>query len=165
MYNNKQFVKPLRAVPFDTGIHTEVQQWIKPLVSNKKLHSLFLEYVAPPKTPEKLQKLSQFVRHYNYTGYNSFSSFFWDLYFSINLCTQLLDYGKALRHQKPGPANTPAPLEPILSALNVEWGVRLDEVSSVIIVCEALREFPQHIVKKAIQLPAEKRTTLVDFVS
>ncbi|XP_064394144.1 uncharacterized protein LOC135341496 [Halichondria panicea] len=134
VYSLKDF-QPFESITYD-GIHTEVQQWIKPLVSNKKLHSLFLEYVAPPKTPEKLQKLSQF----------------------------LLDYGKALRHQKPGPANTPAPLEPILSALNVEWGVRLDEVSSVIIVCEALREFPQHIVKKAIQLPAEKRTTLVDFV-
>ena len=35
----------------------------------------------------------------------------------------------------------------------------------MIVVSEALVEFPQHIVKRAIQLSSEKRTTLVDFVS
>ena len=52
-----------------------------------------------------------------------------------------------------------------MAALDSEWSVQLDEVSSMIVVSEALAEFPQHIVKKAIELSPEKRTTLVQFVS
>ncbi len=82
-----------------------------------------------------------------------------------NAHTQLLVYGKALRDHKTTPANSNTSLEPVMSALTVEWAAQLDEVSSLIIVCEALREFPQHIVQKARQLSVEKKTILVDLVS
>ncbi len=82
----------------------------------------------------------------------------------LPLHTQLLEYGKAFRDHKETPANSNASLEPVILALTVEWAAQLDEVSSLIIVCEALREFPQHIVQKARQLPAEKKTILVDLV-
>ena len=78
---------------------------------------------------------------------------------------QLQAYGNAHRAHKPNPAVTYAPMEPVMAALDSEWSVQLDEVSSMIVVSEALAEFPQHIVKKAIELSSEKRTTLVDFVS
>ena len=78
---------------------------------------------------------------------------------------QLQAYGNAHRAHKPTPAVTYAPMEPVIAALDSEWSEQLDEVSSMIVVSEALAEFPQHIVKKAIELSSEKRTTLVDFVS
>ncbi len=57
---------------FDAGIYTEVQQWIKPVMSNKTLHSVFLEYTVPPRTVEKLNDLSQYVGHH-FELFGSFS--------------------------------------------------------------------------------------------
>ena len=43
--------------------------------------------------------------------------------------------------------------------------MKLDEVTSLIVTSEAMDEFPQFLVKKAIELPDDKRKTLIDFVS
>ena len=61
--------------------------------------------------------------------------------------------------------NTNKDIDPILSKLNAENKVKLDEVTSLIVVSEAMDEFPQFLVKKATELPDDKRQTLIDFVS
>lgn len=52
-----------------------------------------------------------------------------------------------------------------MTKLNQEVKVQLDEVTSLIVTSEALDEFPQFLVMKATQLPAEKRQALINVVS
>ena len=52
-----------------------------------------------------------------------------------------------------------------MMALNQEVKVRLDEVTSLIVTSEALDEFPQFLVMKAIELSNDKRQALIDVVS
>jgi len=66
-----------------------------------------------------------------------------------------MGYGNALRTHKPLPSDNQPSLAPLLSAMNTEWAVKLDEVSSVIIVAEALDEFPQHIIKMRVNCMCE----------
>ena len=85
------------------------------------------------------------------------------MYFT--LFPQLLEYGNALRTHREVPANTNKDFDPILSNLSGDIKVKLDEVTSLIVTSEAMDEFPQFLVKKAIELPDDKRKTLIDFVS
>ena len=78
---------------------------------------------------------------------------------------QLLEYGNALRTHKDVPVNSNKDIDPIMSQLSGEMKVRLDEVTSLIVTSEAMDEFPQFMVVKAIQLPNDKKQTLIDFVS
>lgn len=88
------------------------------------------------------------------------------MYTAVNYTTvQLLGYGNALRTHQELPANTNKAIDPVLSQLSPDVTVKLDEVTSIIITCEAMDEFPQFLVMKAVNLPNDKRKTLIDFVS
>lgn len=43
------------------GILGEVEGWVSPLVSNASLQSVFIKYIQPPSTLEKLKALTSFV--------------------------------------------------------------------------------------------------------
>lgn len=79
--------------------------------------------------------------------------------------TQFLDVGNALRANTPEPTDMPKGVEPILEALSKDEEVRLDEISAVIVVAEAADEFPQHILRKIIELEEDKRALLKKVVS
>ena len=70
-----------------------------------------------------------------------------------------------MRSGGPIPPNKLKDVEPIVEALSTDPEQRLDEITSVIVVAEAADEFPQHIVQKIIELPADKRKLLMDVVS
>jgi hypothetical protein len=55
-------------------------------------------------------------------------------------------------------------MQPILQAISGDICIKLDEITSLIIVAEAGDEFPQHLVQKIIGLPADKRKMLLDVV-
>lgn len=51
-----------------------------------------------------------------------------------------------------------------MTKLNQQVKVQLEEVTSLIVTSEALDEFPQFLVMKAMQLPSEKRQALINVV-
>ena len=63
------------------------------------------------------------------------------------------------------PVNTNKDIDAIMMKLSQEVKVQLDEVTSLIVTSEALDEFPQFLVMKAMQLPSEKRQALINVVS
>ena len=70
-----------------------------------------------------------------------------------------------MRTHKLVPTNSNKDIDAIVMKLNKEVKVQLDEVTSLIVTSEALDEFPQFLVMKAMQLPGDKRQALVDVVS
>ena len=69
-----------------------------------------------------------------------------------------------MRTKHTAPQNKLKDIDPIINALSDSRDIRLDEITAVIIVAEAADEFPQHIVQKIIDLPADKRRLLLDLV-
>ena len=78
---------------------------------------------------------------------------------------QMLEYGNALRIHKEVPVNGNKDIDPIMSQLSGDPKVKLDEVTALIVTSEAMDEFPQFMIKKAMELPPDKKNTLIDFVS
>lgn len=78
---------------------------------------------------------------------------------------QMLEYGNALRTHKAVPVNSNKDIDQIMSQLSSDPKVKLDEVTSLIVTSEAMDEFPQFMIMKAVQLPADKKDSLIDFVS
>ncbi len=77
---------------------------------------------------------------------------------------QFIEVGKSLCSHQLAPPNKLKDVDAILCALSSDHMTKLDEVTSVILVAEAGDEFPQHVVQKIINLPAEKRQLLMDVV-
>ena len=73
---------------------------------------------------------------------------------------------KALSTKKRIPQNEHKELVPVLDDLSHDPGIKLDQMKSLIIVCEAMKEFPRHIVELCIKsLTPNKRQRLIEFVS
>ena len=72
--------------------------------------------------------------------------------------------GNAIRAGTPVPANTLKDVDPILATLSDDKDTKLKEIASVLVIAEAGDEFPQHIVPKIVELPADKRRLLEDLV-
>lgn len=76
-----------------------------------------------------------------------------------------MEFGNALHSHKPAPSNANKDIDRVMTQLNQDTKVQLEEVTSLIVTSEALDEFPQFLVMKAIQLPSDKRQVLIDVVS
>ena len=64
------------------------------------------------------------------------------------------------------PQNEHKELVPVLDELSHDPGIKLDQIKSLVIVCEAMKEFPRHIVELCIKtLNPNKRQRLIEFVS
>lgn len=69
-----------------------------------------------------------------------------------------------MRANQTPPPNTLKDVEPLLATLSEGKEVRLNEISSVVIVAEAADEFPQHVLKKIFDLAPDKGKILTDLV-
>ena len=72
----------------------------------------------------------------------------------------------ALSTKKTVPQNEHKELTPILEELSHDPSIKLDQIKSLVIVCEAMKEFPRHIVELCVKnLTPDKRQRLIEFVS
>lgn len=78
---------------------------------------------------------------------------------------QFLGVGNSLRYGSPAPTNKPKDVDILLEALSEDDDMKRNECSALIVVAEAADEFPQHILRKIAELPAEKKRLLKDVVS
>lgn len=94
----------------------------------------------------------------DYTGIN--------MYVCVCVCVwQLQQYERTLKNGQPPPDNVSPDFNNILDKLSSgSEDVKMNEIKSLITLSEAFMEFPQHIVKRAIELPDSKRRSLIDLV-
>ena len=71
-----------------------------------------------------------------------------------------------LSTKKKVPQNKPKELAPVLDELSHDPGIKHDQIKSLVIVCEAMKEFPRHVVELCVKsLTPDKRHRLIEFVS
>lgn len=128
--------KPFKSDNYE-GVYNEILKWVKPLHYHPRLQSAFLQYCLPPKVHEKLHLLSE----------------------------TLHELANAINTNKKQPENKHKDLVPILSELSHDNCIKLDQIKSMIIVSEAFKVFPRHIIEGCIRtLKPDKRQRLIEFI-